>query len=122
MKHLAPTKSVNLFLALLMAISLVSMILIATPNTAVAQTSLSQCNGTDNVGGQAVDCTYTVTNNITESGTTSTVSLRECHGAANAPQTMVCTSSTVTSSGLVTSIDQCNGSGNGGWWNGDVCC
>lgn len=85
-----------------------------------ARTALSQCNGTDNVGGQALECRYTVTNEVDGSASSSTVTLVECHGAANAPATMVCTSSTTTSSSAVTSVDQCNGSGNGG--GGTVTC
>ena len=106
--------------ALILGTSLVSMMFLANPLTASAATSLSQCNGTDNVGGQAVECHYTITNNLNGSTTSSTVTLVRCHGAANAPPTMVCSSSTTSSTDLVTSIDQCNGSGNGG--GGTVTC
>ena len=45
--------------------------------------------------------------------------MKECHGAANAPPT--CTGPTTTPSDqLTTSVDQCNGSGNGG--GGTVTC
>jgi hypothetical protein len=110
----------NKFLALIFAVSLISMIFIALPLTASAQTSVSQCNGTDNVGGQAVECHYTITNNVDGDATSSTITISECHGAANDPATLVCTPSTTTSTSLVTSIDQCNGSGNGG--GGTVLC
>ena len=102
-------------LAFVVAISMISMVLIANSPSASAQTtSVSQCNGTDNVGGQAVECHYTITNNIDGNDTSSTVEVEECHGAANDPPTMVCDNSTDTSTDLVTSVDQCNGSGNGG--------
>lgn len=119
MKLLSPMRP-TMILVLMLAISLISMVFIANPLTATAQTSVSQCNGTDNVGGQAVECHYTITNNLNGSVTSSTVTLTECHGAANDPATLVCTSSTTTSTDLVTSIDQCNGSGNGG--GGTVRC
>jgi hypothetical protein len=96
------------------AIGLVSLVLIVGAEPASAATSVSQCNGTDNVGGQAVECHYTITNNLNGSVTSSTVTLTECHGAANAPATMVCTTTTTSSTDLVTAVDQCNGSGNGG--------
>lgn len=104
--------------ALVFAVALISGLFVAGPFAASAQTTLSQCNGTDNVGGQAVECSYTVTNTVNGSMTSSSVTLRECHGAANAPPT--CTTSTVNSTALVTTIDQCNGSGNGG--GGTVTC
>ncbi|MCA1684254.1 MAG: hypothetical protein LC708_03910 [Actinobacteria bacterium] len=117
MKNSIGLKRLASFAALLLAISVIS---IATSPVAAAQTAVSQCNGTDNVGGQAVECHYTITNNIDGDATSSTVTRRECHGAANDPPTLVCNSSTTSSNELVTSIDQCNGSGNGG--GGTVTC
>ena len=120
MKHFLSLKRPSAIFALMVGISLISMTFVANPTEVAAQTSLGQCNGTDNVGGQAVECTYTVTNNLNGSVTSSSVTLTECHGAANDPPTMVCTSSTTNSTDLVTVIDQCNGSGNGG--GGTVTC
>jgi hypothetical protein len=110
----------NVFLASIFVISLVAMVLVGVSHPASAQTALSQCNGTDNVGGQAVECHYSITNNINGDDTSSTTTITECHGAANDPPTLVCTPSTSTSADLVTSVDQCNGSGNGG--GGTVVC
>ena len=107
-------------IALVLGVSLISTFFAINPTNSVAQTSFSQCNGVDNVGGEAVECHYTVTNNLNGSVTSSRVVLTECHGAANDPPTMVCTSSVSTSTDLVTAIDQCNGSGNGG--GGTVLC
>ena len=120
MKQPLSLKKPSMILALMLAISLIFIIFIASPPTASAATSVSQCNGVDNVGGQAVECHYTVTNNLDGSVTSSTVTLTECHGAANDPPTLTCTSSTATSTDLVVTIDQCNGSGNGG--GGTVTC
>jgi hypothetical protein len=82
--------------------------------------AVNQCNGTDNVGGQAVACDVTITNNLNlVTGTSgSTVLVKECHGAANAGLT--CTTSTTPSVQLTTSVVQCDGSGSGG--GGTVTC
>ena len=87
---------------------------------AAPASSINQCNGTDNVGGQAVECTVTVTNNLDlATGTSSsTVTVRECHGAAHAPPT--CTIDTTSNTALTTSVTQCDGSGSGG--GGTVTC
>ena len=106
--------------ALLCAATLISALSLGITPSAIGQTSLSQCNGTDNVGGQAVECHYTVTNELDGNSTSSSTTVTECHGAANDPATLVCTPTTTTSTQLVTTIDQCNGSGNGG--GGTVVC
>lgn len=76
--------------------------------------AVDQCNGIANVGGQEVQCQVTVTNHLdVATGTTSsTVTVQACSGATSG--TLTCTTSTVTSSVLVTSVNQCNGSGGGG--------
>lgn len=88
----------------------------------VSPPSATQCNGTDNVGGQAVACDVQVVNNLdlATGETSSTTTVEECHGAANAPATVTCTTTVTPSDELVTSVDQCNGSGNGG--GGTVNC
>ena len=106
--------------ALVCAATLISALSLGITPSAVGQTSLSQCNGTDNVGGQAVECHYAVTNNLDGNTTSSSTTVTECHGAANDPATLVCTPTTTTSTQLVTTVDQCNGSGNGG--GGTVVC
>ena len=114
MQNHLTVRSPRALLGLVFAITLISSLFVASSFTATAAPAVSQCNGTDNVGGQAVECHYTVTNTLNGATTSSSVTLTECHGSANAPPTMVCNSSTVTSTDLVTSVDQCNGSGNGG--------
>ena len=115
-----PTFTVSRLYAIVLTVVLVAAVSVIVVPIATAQTSLSQCNGTDNVGGQAVECHYTVTNNLNGSETSSSTTITECHGAANDPATLVCTPSTSTSTQLVTVVDQCNGSGNGG--GGTVRC
>lgn len=92
----------------------------ATGATAAGLPDVIQCNGTDNVGGQSVECTVTV-NNFLDQATgvvSSTTSVTECHGAANTVPTCVTTPSSSTE--LVTQVTQCNGSGSGG--GGTVDC
>lgn len=81
---------------------------------AAGSPAVDQCNGIDNVGGQEIHCLVTVTNNLdVATGTTSsTVTVEACSGATNA--TLTCTSTTVSSSQLVSSVNQCNGSASGG--------
>ncbi|MDQ1443445.1 MAG: hypothetical protein QOG97_3673, partial [Acidimicrobiaceae bacterium] len=102
-----------LVLALGFALTVIGVSPAPTPASA-ATTAVNQCNGFDNVGGQATACDVTVTNNLDlATGTTSsTVTIKECHGFAHAALT--CTTSTTPSSQLTTSVTQCNGSGNGG--------
>jgi hypothetical protein len=87
----------------------------AAPGTAV-----NQCNGTFNGGGRAVACDVTVTNHLNRvtGKARSTVTVKACHGAANAGLT--CTTSTDSSSRLTTSVTQCNGSASGG--GGTITC
>lgn len=119
MKNRSTPTVVRLYAIVLTVVLVVAVSAFLVP-VASAQTSLSQCNGTDNVGGQAVECHYTVTNNLNGSETSSSTTITECHGAANDPATLVCTPSTSTSTQLVTVVNQCNGSGNGG--GGTVTC
>jgi hypothetical protein len=88
--------------------------------SAASAPAVNQCNGTDNVGGQAVACTVNVTNNLdlTTGHASSSISGTDCHGAAHAPPT--CIPWTAPSNQLVSSVTQCNGSGSGG--GGTVTC
>ena len=105
----------RLTVALLFLVTLISLLVVSSPRTATAQTALTQCNGAPFDGaGLAIECHYTVTNTIKGSATSSTVQVQECHGQANNAPTLVCTSKTTKSSDLVTSISQCNNTGNGG--------
>jgi hypothetical protein len=70
-------------------------------------------NGVNNSGGLGLICRVTIINRITGSGGTSKVTIRECHGAAGDP-TAACTTKTTNLTTLVTSVNQCNGSINGG--------
>lgn len=105
------------------AFIMLSFTLLSAPNIAHAAGNpiqVNQCNGTDNVGGQQVECDITIVNNLNTStgATSSTLTVNDCHGAANAVPTCVLT--TTTSTELINSATQCNGSGNGG--GGIVTC
>jgi hypothetical protein len=120
-RHSLHTVSATLFGVLILVMALVTTWGASnSPAYAAGGAAVNQCNGTDNVGGEAVACTVTVTNNLDlKTGTTSsTVTVKECHGAANAPPT--CTTTTTPSTQLTTAVTQCNGSGNGG--GGTVRC
>jgi hypothetical protein len=88
---------------------------------AATPAAVNQCNGTDDAGGQAVACTVSVINNV-DLGTglsSSRVTVTECHGAANVEPS--CATTVKNRPGQpVTSVTQCNGSGNGG--GGTVTC
>jgi hypothetical protein len=89
-------------------------LLTASASAADAPAAIDQCNGFDNVGGQAVACDVTIVNNLNQATgvASSKVQVRECHGAANAA--LPCTTSTTPYSHLTTHVTQCDGSGNGG--------
>jgi len=79
---------------LLLAVWMVSMWAPSTtPPASAANVAVSQCNGTDNVGGRAVQCDVTVVNNLdlATGVTSSTLTLRVCSGAAGAMPTCVTT-------------------------------
>ena len=72
-------------------------------------------NSLGNGGGQGLICDITVVNTLSGSGGSSVVTVRECVGAAGPPATQAtCTTRTTALSQLVTSIEQCNDSINGG--------
>ena len=99
-------------LVLLAVVALFSAGFVANPPAAEALT-VSQCNGTDNQGDRALECHYLVTNNLNGAVTSSTIELTACSGFRADPATMVCsTPPPISSPDLVTSVEQCNGSGN----------
>ena len=109
-------------LALVLAVGGVTGGQLSTASAAPSSPAVSQCNGTDNVGGQAVVCDITITNNLNMNtgAVSSTVTTNDCHGAAGAPPVVTCVSLTQNFPTLTTSADQCNGSGLGG--GSDVIC
>lgn len=99
----------GLFAALLVAASLI----VAPASAATIAPTTTCSNGVDNTGGLGLICEVTVTNTITASGGTASVTVRECHGAAGAPEA-ACTTTTTALTSPVTAVTQCNSSINGG--------
>jgi hypothetical protein len=101
---------------IMIAATCCALIFASNPTKAYAAEPIlvNQCNGFDNVGGQSTECDVTVVNNLDQATgvTSSTLTIRECHGAANAEPT--CITTVTTSTSLITQVTQCNGSGNGG--------
>ena len=88
--------------------------LAVTPVAAATLAATTTCsNGVNNAGGQGLICEVTIENTITAIGGSATVTVRECHGAAGDPQA-ACTVEVSILTEPVTSVDQCNGSINGG--------
>jgi len=84
----------------------------ASAATTIAPTTTCS-NGVDNTGGLGLICRVTIVNTITSTGGSSKTSVQECHGAAGAP-TAACTTKTSRMNRLVTRVNQCNDSINGG--------
>lgn len=106
-------------LGLLLAAFVLSASPLVSASAAPASPDVNQCNGTDNVGGQAVVCDITITNNYDLDADTasSIVTTRECHGSAGAPPEITCVTLTETYPQLTLTATQCNGSGNNGGSN-----
>jgi len=96
--------------ALIVAASLI----LALPAAAATIAPTTTCsNGVDNTGGLGLICEVTVINTITASGGSASVTVRECHGAAGAPDA-ACTTTTTALTAPVTQVTQCNDAINGG--------
>ena len=103
----------SLAILLTAGLLLVGSLAVATGASAAAAVPTTTCdNGVFGGGGKGVICRITVVNRITGSGGTAKVTIRECHGDADAENT--CTLTTTNLTGLVTSVNQCNGTVNGG--------
>lgn len=97
--------------ALLAGVALTSPVPVSAATTIAPTTTCS--NGVDNTGGLGLICRVTIVNTITASGSSATVTVEECHGAAGDPRASCLTHKLVLGS-RVTNVDQCNGSTNGG--------
>ena len=108
--------SLTRVLVLVAALLIAVLGLTFTPsgNSASAAETIAQCNSIDNTPGLGISCDVTVTNNldVATGVASSTVTLKECRGAANTALT--CTTATTSYGSLVASVDQCNFAANGG--------
>ncbi len=93
---------------------LIGSLAFASGATAATFGTTTQCsNGVDDTPGLGLICQVTITNTFTGGGGRATVTIRECHGAAN-HETDACTTTTRHLSRAVTRVLQCNDSINGG--------
>ena len=93
---------------------------VQVPVSAATLAATTTCgNSADNTGGLGVICEVTISNTITASGGSASVTVRECHGAAGDPEA-ACTTETQVLTQPVTVVDQCNDAENGG--GGTVRC
>lgn len=93
---------------------------VQAPVSAATLAATTTCaNSMDNTPGLGVICEVTITNTITATGGSASVTVRECHGPAGAPET-ACTTETQLLTEPVTVVNQCNDAENGG--GGTVRC
>lgn len=83
-------------------------------NASDVVSSVSQCNGSDNVGGSTMVCSVNITNNILVNApaATSAVTVNQCVGSGGGGGTDM--SACIPSAQGSPTVVQCNGSGNGG--------
>jgi hypothetical protein len=101
----------------LFAFGLLTATSLGTSGTASAATKVAATttcsNGVDNSGGLGLICQVSIINTITKAGGSSRTTVRECHGAAGDPQAS-CKTTHWNMNRLVTRVNQCNDSINGG--------
>jgi len=110
--HTSLAKVTALAAALLIAI--MGLTFVPAGSAASAAETIAQCNGVNNTGGLGLACDVTVTNNldITSGVASSTVTVKECTGAANTALT--CTTTPTSYGEITSSVNQCNDANNGG--------
>ncbi|WP_146070735.1 hypothetical protein [Cryobacterium sp. M91] len=101
-------------LATAMLLAILGLTFAPSGGSASAAETIAQCNGVANTGGLGLNCEVTVTNNldVATGVKSSTVTVTECHAAANTAPT--CTTATTSYDSLTTSVNQCNDAANGG--------
>jgi hypothetical protein len=101
-------------LAAALLITVLGMTFAPSGGSASAAETIAQCNNVANTGGLGLNCDVTVTNNlnVTTGVASSTVTVKECHAAANTAPT--CPTSTTSYDALTTSVNQCNYAASGG--------
>ena len=108
--------SLKRVLVLVAALLIAVLGLTFTPsgNSASAAETIAQCNSIDNTPGLGISCDVTITNNldVATGVASSTVTLKECRGAANTDLT--CTTATSSYGSFVSAVEQCNFAENGG--------
>ena len=110
-------RPISLVFTAVMALVLLTGVSLATGSPASAATIIAPTttcsNGVDDTPGLGLICNTTVVNTITASGTSATVTVEECHGAAGDPRA-ACGTTTLVLGSRVTHVTQCNAAINGG--------
>ena len=110
------------FIALTGALLLAAFLVVAPGGgddqaSAATPPTVEVCNGILNADAQTVECHVTVANafNVATGVGSSVVTVRICAGAPGVPGTAPCGPTTTTAyGGVITAVNQCNGSGNSG--------
>jgi hypothetical protein len=105
-------RSLTFLVAGLFALGLLtsnSLVGVSRVSAATIAPTVTCSNNVDITPGLGLICEVTVVNTITSGGGTATVTVRECHGAAGAPEA-ACTTTTDTLTEPVTAVTQCNDS------------
>lgn len=91
-------------------------------SAAGAPVQIGQCNNVTNIAGQRITCTVSVNNyyDVATAGASSVVVLTVCHDATGVIPGTCVTTPQGSATGLVSSVTQCNDSGNGG--GGELIC
>jgi len=102
----------KLLLAVVFVTTATTLVGVSIP--ASAAEPVNQCNYIQNVGGEGVECTVTVTNtvNLATNTASSVVVIESCSGAARTELT--CVTNTLNFQEATLDVNQCNNSGNGG--------
>lgn len=95
---------------------------VGTPVGSATAAVQNHCNSVDNTPGLGMECDVAVVNNINLSTgvTSSTMTIRECHGAANTAPSSCSGPTVINSTELINTVEQCNSSINGG--GGSLLC
>ena len=103
-----------LVLAAVLLLAVFGLTFAPSGSSASAAQTIAQCNDVANTGGLGLNCDVIVINNldVTTGVASSTVTVTECHAAANTAPT--CTTATTSYDALTTSVNQCNDAANGG--------
>jgi len=96
--------------AILIGAAAVLLAILTGPASPASAATVAQCSSVDDTPGLGMECDITVVNtlDVATGATNSSVTVKECHGAANTDLTASCTQHTTLSTDLVTSVAQCN--------------
>lgn len=96
--------------AILTGVAALMLAVAVGPASPASAATVAQCSNVDDTPGLGMECDVTVVNtlNVATGATSSSVTVKQCHGAANTDLTASCTQHTTLSTDLVRSVSQCN--------------